>query len=287
MKSIKILSIIIALIAIFTACKKENITKLNETKGFKIANMKMNYYGKTLDYTVKYNPSTKEIQVSGKDANEFNQITAKYKNAVAMYTSENDVTFFNTTDEYYAYVFRNMINKPQNRIIKNEQENNLVYIQEITTQLYEHINYANLLRTSTFDNLNFANININNFTVYQKCGNDGTDNWCTSNYTVSSLGVKESWISDRDNDKYSSFRITDTRIADNQQWPSNLTFYQYNWMQIVFFQDVNFGGKAIGFNKPVNPLVKLEVPDLRAKIIGAYGANWNDRISSFYQFFTL
>ena len=250
--------------------------------------MKMNYYGKTLDYTVKYNPSTKEIQVSGKDANEFNQITAKYKNAVAMYTGENDVTFFNTTDEYYAYVFRNMINKPQNRIIKNEQETNLVLIQTVTTQLYEHINGINLLRTSSFDNFNYANINNQNFIVYQKCGNDGTDNWCPTNYTVSSLGAKETWISDSDNDKYSSFRITDTRVEEDiQLFPFNLTFNQYNRMQIVFVQDANYAGKAIGFNKPLNANWMLYEPDLRTKIIYAYGANWNDRISSFYQFFTL
>lgn len=158
------------------------------------------------------------------------------------------------------------------------------------TNLYEHVNFASLLRTSTFDNFNFNNILTQNFTVYQKCGNDGTDNWCSTNYTVSTVGVKETWVSDRDNDKYSSFRVTDaTSIFDDggsTVFPG-LTYQQYYFMQIVFFQDVNYSGKAIGWNKPINPNITLSEPDLRTKIIYAYGANWNDRISSFFQFFSI
>lgn len=287
MKTFKISTIIITVIAIFSSCKKENITKQRDVKDFTSTNMKMNYYGKILEYTIKYSPSTNQVKVEGKDAEQFNEITKKYKNPVALYTSEYEITFYNTTDEYYAYVFRNMINKPQNRIIKNEETTNLVYQQIVTTQLYEHINGVNLLRTSNFDNFNIGTYYNQNFTVYQKCGNDNTDNWCSTNYSVSTLGVKETWVSDRDNDKYSSFRTTDTRIEDNQTYPSPITFNQYNWMQIVFFQDVNYGGKAIGFNKPLNIGWVLYVPDLRTKAINAYGSTWNDRISSFYQFFTL
>lgn len=293
MKQLKITTLILAIIATFASCKKENnIVKNNEPRDFTTTNMKMNYYGRILEYTIRYSSSTKQIKVEGKDAAEFNEITKKYKNPVALYTSENEITFYNTTDEYYAYVFRNMINKPNTRVGNDQTSNsvNSVYnVQTVNTQLYEHINYLNLLRTSSFDNFNLGTYFNQSFTVYQKCGNDNTDNWCPTNYTISTKGVKETWVSDRDNDKYSSFIVTDASyLFDNGGYPfPNENYIQYNWMQIVFFQDVNYGGKAIGFNKPINPLITLREPDLRTKKINAFGGNWNDRISSFYQFFTL
>lgn len=293
MKTFKISTIIIAVIAIFSSCKKENITKQRDVKDFTSTNMKMNYYGKILEYTIKYSPSTNQVKVEGKDAVQFNEITKKYKNPVALYTSENEITFYNTTDEYYAYVFRNMINNKPNARVGNEQTSNSVNtvhnLQTVTTTLFEHINYSSLLRTSSFDNWNLGTYFSQNFTVYQKCGNDNTDNWCPTNYTVSTKGVKETWISDRDNDKYSSFKVIDqSSPIDDGGYPfPNESFNQYNFMQIVFFQDANYGGKAIGWNKPMNSAIKIEVSDLRTKKINAFGNTWNDRISSFYQFFSI
>jgi hypothetical protein len=289
MKTFKISTIIIAVIAIFSSCKKENITKQRDVKDFTSTNMKMNYYGKILEYTIKYSPSTNQVKVEGKDAGQFNEITKKYKNPVALYTSENEITFYNTTDEYYAYVFRNMINKTNARVGNDQTSNSVHNQQTVTTTLFEHINYSSLLRTSSFDNWNLGTYFSQSFTVYQKCGNDNTDNWCPTNYTVSTKGVKETWISDRDNDKYSSFKVIDqSSLIDDGGYPfPNESFNQYNFMQIVFFQDANYGGKAIGWNKPINSAIKIEVSDLRTKKINAFGNTWNDRISSFYQFFSI
>lgn len=94
MKQLKITTLILAIIATFASCKKENnIVKNNEPRDFTTTNMKMNYYGRILEYTIRYSSSTKQIKVEGKDAAEFNEITKKYKNPVALYTSENEITF--------------------------------------------------------------------------------------------------------------------------------------------------------------------------------------------------
>ena len=52
---------------LFTSCKKETTLKQTEPKDFQVSNMKMNYYGETLEYTVKYSPSTKKSVVEGKE----------------------------------------------------------------------------------------------------------------------------------------------------------------------------------------------------------------------------
>ncbi|MEZ5026725.1 MAG: hypothetical protein R2739_09110 [Chitinophagales bacterium] len=123
MKSIKITSIIIALIAIFTACKKENITKQTEPKDYITTNMKMNYYGKILEYTVKYSPSTDIRKVEGKDAIEAQKIVDSYPNSVTVFDTKNEVHFFRDKLDYYYYISTLNKNTLANRQIASNSGN--------------------------------------------------------------------------------------------------------------------------------------------------------------------
>ena len=64
----------------------------------------MSYYGRILEYTVKYSPSTDTRKVEGKDADEALKIAEKYPNSVTVFDTKNEVHFFKDKLDYYYYL---------------------------------------------------------------------------------------------------------------------------------------------------------------------------------------
>lgn len=63
MKPIKLTSIIIATVAIFTACKKVSVINQNDSKNWISKKMTMNYHGETLEYIVKFTRVSENVIV--------------------------------------------------------------------------------------------------------------------------------------------------------------------------------------------------------------------------------
>ena len=273
MKSIKIISIIIALLAITTSCKKENITTQNEPNDYvATANMKMNYYGKVLEYTVMRSNSTGKSKLVGKDSKLASEIISSNKNSVAIFESPNEITYFKNIGDYAYY------RKLDKSFYKNNREGNVTPINNITTstdftiKLYQHTNYQNLMQQHDF---NSRAQGIDNFVMYYDCnqiehnffkGDMTTQNDCAGQ-TVQLNGFKVPWVGSNQNDSYSSIQLLKN---------SSVTGAYYD---VVFFQDANFGGKAFvlqyrGYN--------FGVPNLKDYRFNAYQQDWNDSVSSYY-----
>ncbi|MCB0508949.1 MAG: hypothetical protein KDD21_11685 [Bacteroidetes bacterium] len=270
MKSIKITSIIIALIAIFTACKKENITKQTEPKDYITTNMKMNYYGKILEYTVKYSPSTDIRKVEGKDAIEAQKIVDSYPNSVTVFDTKNEVHFFRDKLDYYYYISTLNKNTLANRQIASNS-GNLGYSRQNTDfWFYRDANTSNLIIS---DNINTMYTSAQTFMLRQPC-NDGTNNSCPT-YSMSLIGKRVNWVGGSNNDCISSIRLRN---------------YQYNTfagvVTITLFQDADYGGKAIAFYFPQY----IYTYDQTVNHLSDYKINsllktWNDRTSSYECFY--
>ena len=58
-------------------------------------------------------------------------------------------------------------------------------------------------------------------------------------------GYTNTWVGSMQNDSYSSMKIIQISFI----W--GLNYMQYNSFEVVLFQDVNYGGKAIGYFMPL------------------------------------
>ena len=269
MKNIKLATLIISLVAIFTSCKKD-ILKATEPKDFTSTNMKMDYYGKTLEYTVKYSHSTNKIKVEGKDASEVIDVHKKYPNAVALIIDNNTFKLFNDNKDYYYNVLNN--SKPNSRQI-NSNTNNIVNacgpIQS-TTKFYQNDNYSGTLYLTQSTSTGCSP--TQGFFLRQPC-NDGTSNSCPTLY-VSSPGIKNNWIGSSANDEITSFTVLHT--LDPGTWIGS--------MKVTLYQDADLGGNAIAFTFPFSSTIQ-GITNLKNYKINTLLKTWNDRTSSYEIFY--
>lgn len=274
MKSNKINIIVIALIVIFTSCKKENLKNQTEPKDFvKTANMKMNYYGKILEYTVLRSPSTGQSKLTGEDAVLANEIINKNKNSVAIFESENEITFFNNIGDYAFHRKIDKSFKRNNRIsVSNTVDD--VQTSDFSIKLYQHANYQNLLQQHDF---NSRAQGLQNFVLYYDCnqiehnffkGDMTTQNDCAGQ-TAQLNGFKVPWVGSSQNDTYTSVELIKN---------TNITGV---YCDIVFFQNADFGGKAFVLQYRGN---NVRVPNLSNYRFNAYQQTWNDSVSSYYSY---
>lgn len=268
MKKIKLTTIIIILIAFFTSCKKETV-KIIEPKDFTSTNMKMDYYGKTLEYTVKYSPSTNKIKVEGKDANTVIEIHKKHPNAVALIKDFNNFILFNDNKDYYYHVFNE--NKSTARI--TNVNSNIVSACgpiQTTTKFYKDLNYTGTLMISEYTSISCSP--TQGFYLRQPC-NDGTSNSCPQFY-ISSHGIKNNWVGNSANDELTSFTVQHS--LDPGTWIGS--------MKVTLYQDANLGGSAISFTFPYSSYVQ-GVSNLTNYKINTLLKKWNDRMSSYEIFY--
>jgi hypothetical protein len=263
MKSIKITSIIFALVVIFTACKKERISKQTEPKDYKSTKMRMNLYGKILEYTVKYSPSTNNIKVEGKDAVEAQKIIQSYPNACVLVENENEFRFFKFSKDYYDYLstvkVSNRLSGASNLLIGcNEYKANV--------EFYLNSNQGGLLKTETID---YGCSTVQSFQMKQPC-NDGTNNACNYYGTQNYPGIKNPWVGSSINDEISSIYF---------RWNNTQSFFS-PYVALVLYQDINYGGQCIIFwsaNSPYNS----KIDNLKNYKINTLLKTWNDRTSSY------
>ncbi len=285
MKLLKITSIIIAVTAIFVSCKKENITKQIEQKDFIVTNMKMKFGNEILEYTTKYSPSTNTGIIEGKDAKRFNELNKKYKESVAIYNSETEVTFYKTKNELLAEI----ANKNNGRRLAENMNVNIVNkVISNTINFYRNTFQDDLLNTFIVKNHQGNNLggidaaSTQSFQFYTPL-NDGTDNYGPTIYTVNTPGIKRSSLG-YDNDRYSSLEVITTA-----NYATGLPTYNpavdYSSFMLICFQNTNNGGKAIGFQKLNNVTLNIKVDKLSQKRFNVYGSDWNDSFSSYWAFY--
>jgi hypothetical protein len=269
MQNFKLTTIIIAIIAIFASCKKDSLKTVNP-KDFTSTNMKMDYYGKTLEYTVKYSQSTNIVKVEGKDATEVIAIHKKYPNAIALIENKNSFKLFNDNKDYYYNVLNE--SKSNARLI-NSNSNNIVSacgpIQS-TTKFYQNDNYSGTLYLT--QNTSTGCSPTQGFFLRQPC-NDGTSNSCPTFY-VSSPGIKNNWIGSSANDEITSFTVLHS--LDPGTWIGT--------MKVTLYQDANLGGNAIAFVFPYSSTLQ-GITNLKNYKINTLLKTWNDRTSSYEIFY--
>jgi hypothetical protein len=270
MKSIKITTIIVAIIATFASCKKENsIIKNTDPKDFTTANMRMNYYGKILEYTVKYSPSKDIRIIEGKDAAFVQQLQDTYKSSITVFDKKNETHFFKDKQDYYYYISN--INNNTTYRKKNTTNNEVGYSRQNTDFWF----YRDAYRTNLIisDNINTLYTPVQTFMLRQPC-NDGTNNSCPT-YTMNYIGKKVSWVGDNNNDCISSIRL---RNYQQNSYAGVVT--------ITLFQDINFGGNAIAFYFPQYVFTyDMYVDNLKDYKINSLLKKWNDRTSSYECFY--
>lgn len=244
---------------LFTSCKKEATVKQIEPKDYQVSNMKMNYYGKTLEYIVKYSPSTKKLVVEGKDAKQVQEIINSHPNALASVKSETEFTFYNNKHEFYNEEEEHFQQKS-----KTKTNNNLLYGEDLAdVKFYKDANYVSLVRTSTINTSSKYN-----FAQYQPC--NAADNWCTYGSYLYRTGIQNSWIGNIENDSYSSLSITNKYNI--------LGIMQPITVRIILHEDANYSGGAIQFE-----LTNYDtgIPKLSAFKNNIFLKTWNDRASSY------
>ncbi|HNY54095.1 MAG TPA: hypothetical protein PKI86_00650 [Chitinophagales bacterium] len=243
---------------LFLSCKKETALKDAEPKDFQATNMKMNYYGKTLEYTVKYSPSTKKLVVEGKDAKQVQEIISSHPNALASVKSETEFTFYNHKNEFYNEEEKHFQDKSR---IKN---NRLMAVGDLAdVKFYKDANYVNLIRTSIINTSTKYN-----FAQYQPCNAAG--NWCTTGSFLNRSGVQNPYVGNSENDAYSSLSIVNRYNI--------LGVLQPITVRIILHEDSNYGGGAIQFELTNT---NTGIPQLSAYKNNIFLKTWNDRASSY------
>lgn len=285
MKQLKLTTIIIAIMATFASCKKENIVNQREPKDYISTNMKMKFGNETLEYTAKYSPSTNTGIIEGKDAKRFNELNKKYKECVAIYNSETEVTFYKTKNELLAEIASN---KNGNRLAENLNVNIVNKVISNNIEFYRNTYYNDLLNTFIVKNHQGNNIDgidaapTQSFQFYTPL-NDGTDNYGPTIYSVITPGLKRSSLG-YDNDRYSSLKVI-TTANYLTGLPTNNPAVDYGSFMLLCFQHTNYGGKAIGFPKPNSLTIPVTVERLSQKRFNVYGSDWNDSFSSYWAFY--
>lgn len=268
----KIVIIMISAILFFGGCKKENILSSNNSD-IKSTNMKMNYYGRILEYTVNYSPSTNKVTVEGKDAKEVELISLKYQNSVSLFETKNEVRFFNDKLDYYYYIFTQLSEKNDYyRLTKSK--NNIIMSPTQSTDITFYLNTYESVPLFT-SNINTWNTPVQIFMLRQPC-NDGTNNSCPT-YSVPRTGIKNPWVGSSSNDEISSLRVKNQYLVPD--WGGHVT--------VTLFQDIDFGGKAIAFYfSAFSTTFNQNVDNLKDYKINTLLKNWNDRTSSYECFYS-
>lgn len=250
---------------LFTSCKKETTLKQAEPKDYQSSNMKMKYYGETLEYTVKYSPSTQKLVVEGKDVKRVQEIISTHPNALASVKSETEFTFYNHKNEFYNEEEKER-NKKLNRISSTNAT--AIFGGNLYVQFFKDINYSVLSR----------NINITyntpkfNFPLYQPC--NAADNWCPTGGQIYRYGEKNPNVGSSQNDSYSSFKTFQAGGAPVEP------------VRVILHEDANYGGGAIQFEltqyTSYAPLyVAGGIPDLTKYKNNIFLKTWNDRATSY------
>jgi hypothetical protein len=271
MKQLKISLFVVMFIALTTSCKKEfNPSKETKPKDYQATNMKMNYYGKILEYTVKYSPSTNTRIVEGKDALEAQKIADAYPNSVTVFDKPNEVHFFRDKPDYYYYIStltpvsnkRTGSNNNTSQILTPNQSTAFVFYKDAFT-----------INELISDYINTSSTPTQSFMLRQPC-NDGTNNSCAT-YTANFIGKRVNWVGNSNNDVISSIRLRN--------------FYDNGFggvVTITLFQDANYGGKAIAIYFPQYIYAYDQtVNQLSIYKINSLLKNWNDRTSSYECFY--
>lgn len=257
----KIVIIMISAILFLGGCKKENILSSNNSD-IKSTNMKMNYYGRILEYTVNYSPSTNKVTVEGKDAKEAQQIINSYPNACVLVETENKFRFFRYSKDYFDY--QSSVRPNYRTTINNEIYNCNDYKANI--EFYLNSYQSVLLKSETID---LACTPVLPFQMKQPC-NDGTNNACNFGGIQLHPGIKNPWVGSSINDEISSIYF---------RWNNTQNISQ-PYVTLVLYQDIDYGGKCIIFwsaNSPYNSGIN----NLKDYKINTLLKNWNDRTSSY------
>ena len=268
MKQLKITTLILAIIATFASCKKENLT---EPTDYISTNMKMNYYGKVFEYTVRRSPSTNKSDVVGRDANQVKEILKSNQNSIAIFETPTEITYFKNIGDY---AYHRKLDKSfiKNNRISTTGETDDVQSTDFSIKLYQHSNFQNLMQQHDF---NSRAQGSDNFTLYYDCnqiesnfftGNQTTQNDCAGQ-TVQLNGFKVPYVGNNQNDSYTSIEILKNSSTTGI------------YCDVVFFQNSNFGGKAFVLQYRGN---NVEVANLKNYRFNAYQQNWNDSVSSYY-----
>lgn len=246
---------------LFTSCKKETTVKQTEPKDYTSTNMKMNYYGKTLEYTVKYSPSTKKLVVVGKDAKQVQEIVNTHPDALASVKSETEFTFYNHKNEFY--------NEEESNGSKLSSPVSNLLTANLYVTFYKDINYYNAMRTIDL----FSITSYYTFPVMEPC--NAAANWCPTGATVSKRGEKNPWIGSGENDQYSSIKL-----YPSSSIPIGIP------VNCILYEDANYGGGAIQFNLAnVFGLGQNGVIDLKRYKNNIFLKTWSDRASSYQVYY--
>ena len=251
---------------LFTSCKKETTVKQTEPKDYTSTNMKMNYYGKTLEYTVKYSPSTKKLVVVGKDAKQVQEIVNTHPDALVSVKSETEFTFYNHKNEFY-----NEEEKERNKSNNTRTSGFTPYFSNVYVQFYKNTNYNTIMRTINIT----ANTPSYNFPLYSPC--NAADNWCPTGSYIYRIGEKNPNIGSSQNDQYSSLKTYST----GGPYGSG-----YEPVRVILHEDANYGGGAIQFelkNTTSYPPTYVigGIPDLTKYKNNIFLKTWNDRATSY------
>jgi hypothetical protein len=261
MSVLKTTTIIVAIIAIFASCKKENnITKNNEPKDYSSVHLKMNYYGQALEYTVKYSPSTRTTKTEGKDASRVLQVLEQAPNGVVFFESENQIIFFNNKIDFYDYTKKESL-KNNSRLEAQAQNQ---FVQNATVKFYRNVNFVDQMDIRTVDQFTAAQ----NFVLYYHCGSNLNDNWCTNGVPNYASGFKVASVPNGTNDNLSSFTIESPQTYDKDFW-------------LILHQDGNFGGRHIAFKLPAYQQQFSIASLTNWKKIAWVNGSWNDSVSSY------
>jgi hypothetical protein len=224
----------------------------------------MNFYGKVLEYTVKYSPSTNIIKVVGRDAKQAKEIINNYPNACALVENTNEFRFFKFSKDYYDYLSSF---KAKNRLANttnNLQINCNDYKAKV--EFYYDAFQTYLVDRVTID---YACTPIQSFQMKQPC-NNGTNNACNYGGIQEYPGIKKSWVGSSINDEISSIYF---------RWENTQSFFR-PYIALVLYQDINFGGKCIIFWSASSPY-NSGIDNLKNYKINTLLQTWNDRTSSY------
>ena len=263
MKKFNLKIIIVAtIISTFLSCKKES-NKIIEPKDFKSTNMKMNFYGKVLEYTVKYSPSTEAIKVEGKDAKQAQEIIHSYPDACVLVGNQNEFRFFKYSKDYYDYLdsfkSKNRLSSSSNLLINcNEYKANV--------EFYYNSNQIALVDRKIID---YGCTPILSFQMKQPC-NNGTNNACNYGGIRNYPGFKNPWVGSTINDEISSIYF---------RWNNTQNLFR-PYVALVLYQDIDFGGQCIIFWSANSPY-DSGIDNLKDYKINTLLKNWNDRTSSY------
>ncbi len=286
----------ISAILFLSGCKKENLSEISDAK---TVNFKMKFNDEILEYSVTYSEKNKTVTYGGKDLERRKELAQKYNESVCLVTGENEFQFFKNRNDYFSFIFKN---KSNNRITNNtnNQLGSNYNVLTVKMEMFQHVSYGNLLRTDYMYNhsrqpgpngtWNIFDAAPNLYFTYYVKLNDGTDNYGPSPITYWVPGVKNPWVGSSQNDCYSSFKVTNYNTllnTDTNPYVTQPTNYANE--QIVFFQHIDYGGKAIAWPNTTASNSSIWVPNLKDYYFGSVGffqtnTSWNDSFSSYQAF---